>query len=337
MSYFKFDLKKLHDRNFLITGGAGFIGSHIADYLLNNGASQVTVLDNLSTGSQSNILHLKENHRFQFVNGDINDLSVLEELCSRVDFVVHQAALGSVPRSIREPLATHHSNATGFLSVLEACRKTNVKRLVFASSSSVYGDSEELPKKEDRIGFPKSPYAITKLMDEYYAGLYAKMHQLEVIGLRYFNIFGPRQNPNGPYAAAIPLFILSALKGESPIVFGDGEQSRDFTFVMNAVQANVCAMLSESDTTGEVYNIACGREYTLNQVIEIISENLDVRLEPVYRETRVGDIKHSLASIDKARRIGFEPDVELREGLDQTIAWYKGQMTQNSSSSTIGQ
>lgn len=324
MTSTSFHTEDLSKSTFLITGGAGFIGSHLVEYLVNNNAGRVVVVDNLSTGNIDNIYSFIHNSGVEFHQIDINDFEFLKEILSGVDFVLHQAALGSVPRSISEPLATHAANATGFLSVLEACRLCNVKRLVYASSSSVYGDSPELPKVEEKIGKPKSPYAVTKLMDEAYAKLYADMHGLSVTGLRYFNIFGPRQNPNGPYAAAIPLFIIESLKDGKPKVFGDGEQSRDFTYVENAVQANIKALFSENKVAGEVFNIACGERFSLNTILNFISEISSRKLDTSYEAERKGDIKDSHASIQKATElINYIPEVKLKEGLRITWKWYQ--------------
>lgn len=323
-----FYTEDLSESTFLITGGAGFIGSHLVEYLVNNDAGRIVVVDNLSTGNIDNISSFIRNNSVEFHQKDINDFEFLVEILSGVDYVLHQAALGSVPRSISDPLATHAANATGFLSVLEACRLCNVKRLVYASSSSVYGDSPELPKVEENIGKPKSPYAITKLMDEAYAKLYADLHGLSVIGLRYFNIFGPRQNPNGPYAAAIPLFILESLNDCKPRVFGSGEQSRDFTYVQNAVQANIRALFAEGKVDGEVLNIACGERFSLNTILNFISEISNRKLVISYEAERKGDIKDSHASIMKATNLlDYHPDVKLREGLEITWNWYREQFS----------
>jgi UDP-N-acetylglucosamine 4-epimerase len=324
-------------KKFLITGGAGFIGSHLTEYLMTHGAGSVVVIDNLVTGQKENIGSYMSSPSFKFVHDDINDHELMISLCRDSDYVLHQAALGSVPRSIKNPLDSHLANATGFLSVLEACRIAGVKRLVYASSSSVYGDSQELPKKEENLGLPKSPYAVTKLMDEQYAQLYSRLHGMDITGLRYFNIFGPRQNPNGPYAAAIPLFIIAALKGESPKIFGDGEQTRDFTFVVNAVKANILALFAEPETCGKAYNVACGKQYSLNNVLDKISEIGGLKIKAMYLDERGGDIKHSKADISLIQRLlNFTPDIQLEEGLGFSMEWYKKNV-QNFSSSPIGQ
>ena len=327
----------LSKKRFLITGGAGFIGSHLAEYLMTHGAGKVMVIDNLVTGSRQNVESYITNPAFEFIQGDINDGELMIELCRNSDYVLHQAALGSVPRSIENPLDSHHANATGFLSVLEACRISGIKRLVYASSSSVYGDSAELPKKEEKLGSPKSPYAITKLMDEQYAELYSKLHRMEITGLRYFNIFGPKQNPNGPYAAAIPIFIIAALKGVSPQIFGDGEQTRDFTFVANAIKANMLALFSRPETCGRAYNVACGKQYSLNYVLDKISETVGTKIKASYLSEREGDIRHSNADISLiGKGMGFKPDIQLEEGLEFSVEWYKRNV-QNFSSSPMGQ
>lgn len=314
----------LKDKTFVVTGGAGFIGSNLVSYLIQHDAGKVIVLDNLSTGYEQNIIEYSKLDNFEFHHCDINDFEFLHEIFSRADYVLHQAALGSVPRSLNDPLSTHASNATGFLSVLEAARKARIKRLIYASSSSVYGDSPYLPKVEDRIGNPKSPYAVTKLMDEAYAELYYRLYDMPVIGLRYFNIYGPRQNPEGPYAAAIPIFLLASLNGGRPVVYGDGEQSRDFTFVENAVQANIRAVFSDENTNGGIFNIACGDRYTLNEVLNIISEVSDRELDVQYKEERKGDIRDSHASIEKATKgLAYEVKVRLKEGIQKTWTWYK--------------
>lgn len=319
--FHKEDIGKM---SFLVTGGAGFIGSHLVEYLVKHKAGKVFVVDNLSTGNLNNLEPYLSEKSIEFHEIDINDCHKITELAMKVDYVLHQAALGSVPRSIKDPLASHESNATGFLSVLEACRLGNVKRLVYASSSSVYGDSQELPKREELIGRPKSPYAVTKLMDEAYGELYSRLHSLSIVGLRYFNIFGPRQNPKGPYAAAIPLFILEAISNGRPKVFGDGEQSRDFTFVQNAVQANIKALFSEEEVSGEVFNVACGERYSLNTVLAEITGISNSELKADYLPERLGDIRNSHASIEKASKFfDYSPEVKLQQGLEITYNWYK--------------
>lgn len=320
------DLSKLH---IVITGSAGFIGSHLAEYFLRHNAGKITAIDDLSTGSLSNLSALPRRDRLGFHEVNINDTDALIKLFSGADLVFHNAALGSVPRSLANPLATHASNATGFLSVLEACRAANIPRLIYASSSSVYGDSNVLPKVEPVTGRPMSPYAVTKVVDEMYAELYSRIHGMKIFGLRYFNIFGPRQNPEGPYAAAIPLFILSALTGRSISVFGDGEQSRDFTFVGNAVQANVKAAFAPPGFAGKVYNIACGGQHSLNAVIRTIRELTGSELPVEHKPERRGDIRDSLASVEAAESaLGYKSLVGLKEGLMVTVDWYRQNLSQ---------
>ncbi len=310
---------------FLVTGGAGFIGSNLVEYLLKHGAGKVRVLDNLSTGFQENIAPYMENPSFEFVEGDISDMETCTSNCRGMDYVLHQAALGSVPRSVRYPCATNQANVTGFLNMLTASKDSGVKRFVYASSSSVYGDSPHLPKYEDQIGNPLSPYAVSKRVDELYADVFAKTYGMEILGLRYFNIFGPRQSPDGPYAAAIPLFMFAVLNNESPYINGDGEQSRDFTFVENAVEANIKALFCPVNAVnGGVFNIAVGDRTTVNELFEIIRDAAGVQLEAVHREERPGDIRHSLADIQKAQNImGYQPTVKIQQGLEITFQWFK--------------
>jgi UDP-N-acetylglucosamine 4-epimerase len=317
--------KDLSGLSFLVTGGAGFIGSNITDYLLRHGVGKVRVLDNLSEGKLQNIEQFLKLPNFEFIEGDITDADTCMRACKGIDYVTHQAALGSVPRSIATPLKTNAANVTGFLNMLTAAKDSGVKRFVYASSSSVYGDSIRLPKVEEHIGSPLSPYAASKFVNEVYAGVYALNYGMEVIGLRYFNIFGPNQKPDGPYAAVIPLFMDALLKGKSPFINGDGEQSRDFTFVDNAVQANIRALLTDvRGATGQVYNVACGERYTVNELFHTISELVGSDVQPTYRENRQGDVRDSLADISKARAyLGYEPNVKLREGMDVTLQWFR--------------
>jgi UDP-N-acetylglucosamine/UDP-N-acetylgalactosamine 4-epimerase len=308
---------------FLVTGGAGFIGSHLVEYLLKKGAGQVKVLDNCSTGSLENLIEFKENSAFTMIEGDIRDLETCKSAMKGVEYVLHQAALGSVPRSINDPIRTNEVNVTGFLNVLVAARDVGVKRMIYAASSSTYGDNPDLPKIEEKIGSPLSPYACSKYINELYADVFSKTYGFHTFGLRYFNVFGPRQNPNGPYAAVIPLFIQAALEKKPASINGDGETSRDFTFVENVVQANIKALFAPIKKH-EVVNVACGGMTSLNDLWKMISFNLDVDLSPVYAPARTGDIKHSLASIEKASRLfGYHPSIEMKDGLDQTIEWEK--------------
>jgi UDP-N-acetylglucosamine 4-epimerase len=315
----------ISNSTFLITGGAGFVGSNIARYLMKYGAGKVKVLDNLSEGKIENINPFLNEPNFEFIQEDITDSETCRKACEGVDYITHQAALGSVPRSLETPLLTNDANVTGFLNMLTAAKDAKVKRFVYASSSSVYGDSLKLPKVEEHIGDPLSPYAASKFVNEVYAGVYALNYGIEVVGLRYFNIFGPNQKPDGPYAAVIPLFMDALLKGESPFVNGDGEQSRDFTFVENAVQANIRSMFSQvPGATGRVYNIAFGERTTINELYFNLKEILRSDINPTYREPRQGDVKDSLADISKAKAyLGYDPQVDIRTGLDITLQWFR--------------
>ncbi len=314
----------LSQYSFLVTGGAGFIGSNIVEYLLKYYAGKVRVLDNFATGSHANIEEFKINPAFELIEGDIRDLETCRRALEGIDYVSHQAALGSVPRSINDPITSNDVNVSGFLNILVAARDAGVKRMVYAASSSTYGDHPGLPKVEDKIGKPLSPYAITKYVNELYGDVFSRTYNFHSIGLRYFNVFGPKQNPKGPYAAVIPLFIESALKGEAPFINGDGETSRDFTFVENAVQANVKAMLAKDITQHEVVNIAFGERTTLNQLWGRISEIVGADIPAQYRDERRGDVRHSLADIDKANKlINYKPLLSVLEGLCIATNWYK--------------
>lgn len=315
----------LSGKAFLVTGGAGFIGSNIAEYLLLHGAGRVVVLDNLVTGHRRNIEPFLSNPAFTFIEGDITNPQDCARACAGIDYVSHQAALGSVPRSIKDPAKTNDTNITGFLNMLIAAKDAGVKKFVYASSSSVYGDEPTLPKVEHRIGKPLSPYAVTKYTNELYAMVFYRNYQFPVTGLRYFNIFGPRQDPEGQYAAVIPLFVSKILSQSEVFIDGSGEQTRDFTFVANAVKANLLAMLSEeSKTFGEVYNIACGENFSVNFMYEKIRDILNIPHQPKYREERLGDIKNSLADISKAQtHFGYAPEVNFMEGLQTTVHYFK--------------
>jgi UDP-N-acetylglucosamine 4-epimerase len=314
--------ERINGKKFLVTGGAGFIGSNLSSYILENGG-KVRVLDNLSTGFAENIEYLKSYYDFEFIEGNIADFETCKLACEGIEYVSHQAALGSVPRSIKDPLATHKSNVDGFLNVLNAAREANVKRFVFASSSSVYGDSPELPKQEEVIGNALSPYAVSKLTNELYASVFSKVYGMEIIGLRYFNIFGPRQNPAGEYAAAIPLFIEGILNNKEIFINGDGEQTRDFTFVENAVQANLLSIFAPSKACNTVYNIAVGDRISLNNLITTIENVTGKKARVTKREPRPGDIRDSLAKITKAESsLGYKPRVKLEEGLRKTVEWF---------------
>ncbi|NEM97602.1 SDR family oxidoreductase [Pontibacter burrus] len=313
----------LSQYSFLVTGGAGFIGSNIVEYLLKYNAGKVRVLDNFATGSHANIEEFKSNPAFELIEGDIRDLATCRKALEGIDYVSHQAALGSVPRSINDPITSNDVNVSGFLNMLVAARDASVKRMVYAASSSTYGDHPGLPKVEDKIGKPLSPYAITKYVNELYGDVFSKTYDFHTVGLRYFNVFGPKQNPKGPYAAVIPLFIEAALKGEAPFINGDGETSRDFTFVENAVQANIKALLATNITQHEVVNIAFGERTTLNQLWSGVIGITGVYISPRYREERKGDVKHSLADVRKAGHLlKYEPAFSLHMGLVATLEWY---------------
>ena len=310
--------------NILITGGAGFIGSNIVEFLLNQAdVSKVRILDNLVTGNKNNILPFL-NDKIEFMYGDITDLEICRKACEGMDRVCHQAALGSVPRSIDNPLASHNSNVNGFLNILCAAKENNIKRIVYASSSSVYGDHPDLPKVEEKTGNLLSPYAGTKGIDEIYAGIFTRCYGMECIGLRYFNIYGPRQDPNGAYAAVIPKFIELMKNGKRPKINGDGNYSRDFTYVTNAVQANYLALTTEnSECFGEAFNIGAGGRFSILQMFNIIKEELKVDIEPIFGENRPGDIPHSNADISKAKKmLGYDPKVLFDEGIIMTIRYY---------------
>jgi nucleoside-diphosphate-sugar epimerase len=305
---------------YLVTGGAGFIGSHISEELVKRG-HVVRVLDNFLTGKKENIASLLD--KIEFIEGDIKDFETCQHALEGVDFVLHQAALPSVPRSIKDPLTTNENNIRGTLNVLLASREAKVKKVVIASSSSVYGDDTHLPKIEGRQGNPLSPYALSKLVGEHYCRIFSQIYGLPTVFLRYFNIFGPRQDPFSQYAAVIPNFITKMLKGEKPIIFGDGEQSRDFTFVSNVVEANILASKAQ-DVSGEAFNIACGERTTVNSLVNTINEVLNKNIDPVHDEPRPGDVKNSYAEISKARKmLKYEPLVPFNEGLKKTINWYQ--------------
>ncbi len=315
---------EIDNSTFLITGGAGFVGSNIVTYLMKYGAGKVKVLDNLCEGKMRNIEPFLNESNFEFIEGDISDADTCKRACEGVDYISHQAALGSVPRSLETPLLTNEANVTGFLNMLTAAKDAKVKRFVYASSSSVYGDSLKLPKVEEHIGDPLSPYAASKFVNEVYAGVYALNYGIEVVGLRYFNIFGPNQKPDGPYAAVIPLFMDALLKGKSPFINGDGEQSRDFTFVENAVQANIRGMFSQvPGASGRVYNIAFGERTTINELYFTLKDIVGSDVDPTYREPRKGDVRDSLADISKAKAyLGYDPQVSIKDGLDITLKWF---------------
>ncbi len=316
---------RIRSNSFLVTGGAGFIGSNLVEYLLDHSAKRVVVLDNLSNGFSKNIAPFTSNPSFRFIQGDIRNLADCMQACEGIDYISHQAALGSVPRSLNDPVTTNEVNISGFLNMLIAARDHEVKRFVYAASSSTYGDSKTLPKVEDVIGKPLSPYAVTKYVNELYAHVFALNYGTETIGLRYFNVFGPRQDPHGAYAAVIPLFIQAILENKSPYINGDGEQTRDFTYVDNAVQANIRAMLTDnSEAVNQVYNVAVGDRTSVKQMFGVLNNIEKKGIEPVYREARGGDVRDSLADISKAHQlIGYEPKVRFEEGLEKTYNWFK--------------
>ncbi len=310
----------------LITGGAGFIGSNLAEHLLQiEEVELVRVMDNLATGSKQNIEPLLSHPKFEFVEADIRNYDECLAACKGINRISHQAALGSVPRSIKDPLTTNNVNITGTLNIFTAAKEAGVDRVVYAASSSTYGDHPGLPKTEDKIGNPLSPYAVTKYVNELYAKVFANVYGLPSIGLRYFNVFGPKQNPAGAYAAVIPLFMQSVINNEAPIINGDGEHSRDFTYVANAVQANERALFTtNSEALNQVYNIAFGERTTLNQLFGSITKIAGSSLTPTYGPERAGDVKHSLADISKAKTLlEYHPAVSVEQGLKMAFEWYK--------------
>lgn len=321
----KFHAHDISSYSFLVTGGAGFIGSHITEYLLKHNARLVRVLDNLDTGFEKNIDTFKSNPRFEFFHGDISNYSDCVKACVGIDFVSHQAALGSVPRSIEHPLNTHLANCTGFINMVVAARDAGVKNFVYASSSSVYGDEQSLPKREIKIGNPLSPYAVTKLTNELYAANFSRVYGMKTIGLRYFNIFGPRQSPEGQYAAAIPLFLNGMMTNGEIFIDGDGSQTRDFTFIDNAVQANIRAMFSvHADCFGKAFNIAAGKNISVIQLFNMLKEITGYKKSPTHRPTRKGDVKDSLADISMAEKyFGYKPVVSVDEGLILTAKYFR--------------
>ena len=322
-------------RRWLVTGSAGFIGSHLVETLLRAG-QEVVGLDNFATGHRRNLDQVREAvgeaawSRHRFIEGDIADPAVCAAACEGADIVLHQAALGSVPRSLRDPRATHRANATGFLDMLVAARDAGVARFVYAASSSTYGDSPTLPKVEEQIGRPLSPYAVTKYVNELYADVFGRCYGLQTIGLRYFNVFGARQDPEGAYAAVIPRWVAAMLRGERCVINGDGETSRDFCYIDNAVQANLrAALVDRDDAIGQIYNIAVGRRTSLNELHSHIAHGLQALIpgfappEPAYGDFRAGDVRHSLADIGKAARLlGYAPSHDVRSGLAAALPWY---------------
>ncbi|MDM8001702.1 MAG: SDR family oxidoreductase [Bacteroidota bacterium] len=319
----------IRDRRVLVTGGAGFIGSSLCHDLLERD-NKVVCLDNFATGKKENIKDLKDNPEFRLIDGDIRDLETCRKAVKGADVVLHQAALGSVPRSIADPATTNAVNITGFLNMLIATRDAGIKRFVYASSSSVYGDSPELPKVEERTGKVLSPYAVTKLVNEEYARVFGSLYGMETIGLRYFNVFGRRQDPNGPYAAVIPKFTMAFMKHESPVINGDGSNSRDFTYIDNVVLANNLAATTENQAAfNQAYNVACGDSVNLNEMTSLLRGYLAekdpeiARVNPQHGPNRAGDIPHSMASVGKAvRLLGYKPQVLFSEGLRRAVEWY---------------
>lgn len=313
----------------LVTGGAGFIGSNLCSALLTND-NEVICLDNFVTGHRRNIAAHRDNNRFTLIEGDIRSVQQCEQAVKGVDYVLHQAALGSIPRSINDPVTTNEVNISGFLNMLTAAKNEKVKRFVYACSSSTYGDHQAMPKVEENIGNPLSPYAVTKYVNELYANVFSSLYDIKTIGLRYFNVFGPNQDPEGAYAAAIPRFVKAFINHESPIVYGDGEQSRDFTYVKNVVEINQRAATCDNpEAMNKVYNVAFGERTSVNELIKLIREALSTHdasimdIDNIYEDERLGDIKHSWASIDKAKSLlGYDPQYSMKQGLDEAISWY---------------
>lgn len=323
------ELKQIHGARVLVTGGAGFIGSNLCETLLEHDIN-VVCLDNFATGKRENIQPFLSNSLFTLIEGDIRNLKDCQIACQGVDYVLHQAALGSVPRSIKDPITTNDVNISGFLNMLVAARDAKIKRFIYAASSSTYGDHEALPKVEAVIGKPLSPYAITKYVNELYADIFHKTYQLDTVGLRYFNVFGRRQDPNGAYAAVIPKFVMQFMEHESPVINGDGSYSRDFTYIDNVVQMNILAMTTTNQQAlNQVYNTAYGDRTTLLQLVELLKEYLSefdkaIQTIPIkHRENRSGDIPHSLASIDKAKQLlNYKPKYNIKNGLKNAMDWY---------------
>jgi len=319
--------------SFLVTGGAGFIGSNLVEYLLKFGAAKVRVLDNFSTGFIHNIEPFLNRNNFELIEGDIRDRKACDEAVNGIDFVLHEAALGSVPRSIADPFTTNDVNVTGFLNLLLASRDAKVKRVIYAASSSTYGDSVELPKVEEKIGKPLSPYAVTKYINELYAGVFATLFDMELIGLRYFNVFGQRQAPDGQYAAVIPKFIQSLINHKSPIINGDGNISRDFTYIDNVVQMNIKSLFTQNPAAvNQVFNVAYGERITINQLVGYLKKFLSkidpliANTEIIYGPKRTGDIEHSLASIQKGKDLlNYNPLFSVERGLENAVGWYVNQ------------
>ena len=340
MTHYQAILNHLNEqpKKWLITGVAGFIGSNLLEALLKNNQI-VTGLDNFSTGFPHNLEQVKslvtpeQWQRFNFIEGDITDFNTCKEICTDINYVLHEAALGSVPRSIADPINTNASNISGFLNMLVAARDAKVNRFVYAASSSTYGDHPDLPKVEDRIGNPLSPYSVTKLVNELYAGVFAKTYNFKTIGLRYFNVFGQRQNPNGAYAAVIPKWVAAMINNESVYINGDGETSRDFCYIDNTVQMNILAAVAQDEVANQVYNVAVGDRTTLNHLFELIRSGLEPQyphlkgFNPIYQDFRAGDVRHSLADISKAKSLlGYNPGYRIEGGIKCALGWYTHRM-----------
>ncbi len=315
--------ENLSEKSFLVTGGAGFIGSNIVEYLLKYKAGKVRVIDNLSNGYFQNIKEFASAPNFEFIEGDIRDIKICKKAVEGIDYISHQAALGSVPRSISDPLTSNEVNIGGFLNILYAAKESkSLTKLVYAASSSSYGDSSKLPKKEGIEGKPLSPYAVTKLVNELYADVFSRVYNFHTIGLRYFNVFGPKQNPNNPYAAVIPIFCKNVINGKAVNINGDGHNSRDFTFIENVVQANILAMESNS-FSHEIYNVACGEQVTLKELVNLLSIISNKKIEINFQNERLGDVKHSKASIEKIQKtLKYNPRFKFNEGLKIVFDWY---------------
>ncbi len=320
-----FHTKDISNSSFLVTGGAGFIGGHISEYLLKNGAARVRVLDNMVNGFEKNLAVLREYPAFEFIEGDIRNEATCQQACAGIHYVSHQAALGSVPRSIKEPVYFNEVNVGGFVNMLKAAVDNKVQQFVYASSSSVYGDEPTLPKQESRVGNCLSPYAATKKTNELYAQVFADVYGLKIMGFRYFNIFGPRQDPDGPYAAVIPLFVKGILNKTPVFINGDGGQTRDFTFVENAVQINIKGMLSDNEAAlKKVYNVAVGENFSVNYLYNACREQLNSDWKSTNREPRAGDIRDSLADISLAKKLlDYQPTKNFEQGLRETIEFFK--------------
>jgi UDP-N-acetylglucosamine 4-epimerase len=325
MSNFLINLEELKSKRFLVTGGAGFIGSHLCEFLIKNEAKQVVVLDDLSTGFKKNIEHLLAHSNFQFIEGSIVDYKTCFDACKDIQVVLHHAALGSVPRSIENPITTNEVNVNGFVNMLFAAKECGVQKFIYASSSSVYGDDQTFPKTEAKTGNLLSPYAVSKYTNEKYAAVFASLYGLQTIGFRYFNVFGERQNPEGAYAAVIPKFIASLLKNEQAYIYGTGNNTRDFTYIANVVRANMLAIVNQCMPITVVMNVACGGTIAVNDIYSIIATLLHKEsLLPIYLAERKGEIKDSYANISLAKEIiNYEPVVSIHEGLEHTVKWFR--------------